>query len=105
MTSVEKVYPPSLVTKSVTFSGLLVLEGGLKQIIRVADKKPGFTRSPVCPHLQKVWEAAKVCAPVRLVPMTVTFVPPDDGPLPGSILVIVQGGTMGFARVPVKSAA
>ena len=91
MTSVEKVYPPSLVTCNVTLSGLTEPLAGLTQMMRVADTKLGFTRSPSAPHLQNVWADANVKVPVKLLPIIVTDVPPEDGPPPGSIVDILQG--------------
>ena len=91
MTSVEKVYPPSFETCTTTFSGLTEAEGGLRQIMRVADTKLGFTRLPLLPHLQKVCADTNENDPVRLFPMIVTGVPPDEGPRPGSMFAILHG--------------
>ena len=74
-----------------TFSGLTEDEGGLSQMIRVVDTKLGFTKSPE-PHLQNVCAETCVNVPVKLLPITVTGVPPEGGPLPGSIFAILHGG-------------
>jgi len=91
MTSVENVYPPSFVTCTTTFPGLTKAEAGLRQMMRVADTKLGFTRLPLLPHLQNVCADTKVKDPVRLLPIIVTGVPPEEGPRPGSICAIRHG--------------
>lgn len=73
-----------------TFSGLTEAEGGLSQMIRVADTKLGFTKSPE-PHLQNVCADTCVNVPVKLLPIKVTGVPPEGGPLPGTIFAILHG--------------
>ena len=60
-------------------------------MMRVAETKLGFTRSPAAPHLQYVCEDTKVKVEVKLLPVMVTAVPPVGGPPPGSIFVTLQG--------------
>lgn len=62
--------------------------------MRVADTCVGFTSCPPLPHLQNVCDDTNVKVPVRLLPMTVTGVSPDDGPPPGSIFDILHGAPL-----------